>query len=315
MAAALLRRLAQLVLVLVGVSVLAFLIVHLVPGDAAQIQLGATDASPAKLAMLRHEMGLDRPLPVQYAIWLGRVLHGNFGVSLDTGRPVLAEIADRAPVTAELTLAGLLLAIVLAVPAGCAMAALRGSTSDIVVRLISVIGLTMPSFWLGTMLLYGASATLPSLAVVGWVPFSEDPLANLRRLVLPTVALALPVLAALARILRAALIEALGQDYVRTARAKGLPPWLVLARHALANALIPFMTATGILAGYLFGGSVVVEQVFALPGLGRLMVGAIEARDYPLVQAAILLATAIFVVVNFLVDMLVMAADPRARAA
>lgn len=310
-----LRRLGQLLLVLIGVSVLAFLIVHLVPGDAAQIQIGATDATPAKLAMLRHEMGLDRPLPVQYVVWLGHVLHGDFGVSFDTGRPVLAEIADRAPVTAELTIAGFLVALVLALPAGCAMAALRGGTADLVVRLVSVIGLTMPSFWLGTLLLYGASATVPSLAVVGWVPFATDPLGNLARLVLPTIALALPVVASLARILRASLMEALAQDYVRTARAKGLPPWIVLARHALANAIIPFMTSAGILAGYLFGGSVVIEQVFALPGLGRLMVGAIEARDYPLVQAAILLATAIFVVVNFVVDMLVMAADPRARAA
>lgn len=310
-----LRRLGQLLLVLIGVSVLAFLIVHLVPGDAAQIQIGATDATPAKLAMLRHEMGLDRPLPVQYVVWLGHVLHGDFGVSFDTGRPVLAEIADRAPVTAELTIAGFLVALVLALPAGCAMAALRGGTADLVVRLVSVIGLTMPSFWLGTLLLYGASATVPSLAIVGWVPFATDPLGNLARLVLPTIALALPVVASLARILRASLMEALAQDYVRTARAKGLPPWIVLARHALANAIIPFMTSAGILAGYLFGGSVVIEQVFALPGLGRLMVGAIEARDYPLVQAAILLATAIFVVVNFVVDMLVMAADPRARAA
>ena len=315
MATAFLRRLAQLLLVLAGVSVLAFLIVHLVPGDAAQIQLGASDASPQKLAILRHEMGLDRPLPVQYALWLGRVLRGDFGVSLDTGRPVLAEITDRAPVTAELTVAGLVLAVVLAIPAGCLMAALRGRAADVAVRLISVVGLTMPSFWLGTLLLYGASVSLPSLAVVGWVPFSQDPLANLERLVLPTIALALPVLASLARILRAALVEALAQDYVRTARAKGLPAWVVLVRHALANALVPFMTGAGVLAGYLFGGSVVVEQVFALPGLGRLMVGAIEARDYPLVQAAILLATAIFVVVNFVVDMLVMAADPRVRAA
>ncbi|MDE2334192.1 MAG: ABC transporter permease [Rhodospirillales bacterium] len=315
MATALLRRLGQLLLVLVGVSLLAFLMVHLVPGDAAQIQLGASDASPQKLAILRHEMGLDRPLAVQYALWLGRVLRGDFGVSLDTGRPVLTEIADRAPVTAELTVAGLVLAVTLAIPAGCLMAALRGRTADVVVRLISVLGLTMPSFWLGTMLLYGASVSAPSLAVVGWVPFRQNPLANLERLVLPTIALALPVLASLARILRSAMIEALEQDYIRTARAKGLPAWLVLARHALANALIPFMTAAGILAGYLFGGSVVVEQVFALPGLGRLMVGAIEARDYPLVQAAILLATAIFVVVNFVVDMLVMAADPRARGA
>jgi peptide/nickel transport system permease protein len=193
------------------------------------------------------------------------------------------------------------------------MAAWRSSASDYVVRIVSIVGVTMPSFWLGAMLLVLATLLLPGVAVIGYVPFSDDPWGHLQRLALPALALSLPVLAALSRILRAAMIEALGQDYVRTARAKGVAEWRVVAVHALRNALIPFVTSAGIMAGYLFGGSVVVEQVFAIPGLGRLMVGAIAERNYPLVQAAILLATLAFVAVNLLVDLLYLAIDPRAR--
>ena len=206
-----------------------------------------------------------------------------------------------------------MVAIVLALPAGCAMAALRSSAADYAVRLLSIVGITLPSFWLGTLLLYGAAALAPGVPLIGWVPFARDPLANLSHIALPVVAIALPVVASLARIVRAAMLEALRQDYVRTARAKGLSERVVLFRHALRNALIPFVTNAGIMAGYLFGGSVVIEQVFALPGLGRLMVGAIAERNYPLVQAAILLATMVFVLVNALVDLLYAAIDPRVR--
>ena len=180
-------------------------------------------------------------------------------------------------------------------------------------RLLTITGVTMPGFWLGTMLLYGASQVWPGHALVGWVPPGEDLAANLQRLILPVVALALPVMAALARVMRASMVEVLGQDFIRTARAKGLRETRVLLRHAARTALIPFLTASGIMAGYLFGGAVVIEQVFALPGLGRLMVGAIAERNYPLIQAAILLATTVFVGVNLLVDILYLAADPRAR--
>jgi peptide/nickel transport system permease protein len=311
--AAILRRLLELAFVTFGVSVLTFLMIHLVPGDAAEIILGADDASPAMLAQVRADLGLDRPLPVQYAIWIGHVLRGDFGNSISTGRPVLTEIAGRVGVTVELTVLGLALAILLSIPLGCLMATIRSPVADIAVRMLSIAGVTVPSFWLGTMLLYGADAMLPGVALVGYVPFGDDPAGNLQRMVLPVAALALPVMAALARVVRATMLDVIGQDFIRVARAKGLAEPRVILRHALRNALIPFITSAGITAGYLFGGSVVVEQVFALPGLGRLMVGAIAERNYPLIQAAILLATMTFVVVNFVVDFLYIAADPRSR--
>ena len=312
---AILARAAELGVVALGVSILTFLMIHLVPGDAAQLILGAEDVSPEMLAETRRQLGLDQPLVVQYALWIGRALRGDFGVSVSTGQPVIGEIAGRVGVTAELTVLALAVAILLAVPAGCLMATLRSSVSDYVVRVLSIIGITIPSFWLGTLLLYGASAAMPGMRLVGYVAFAEAPLANLQRMILPTIALALPVVASLARVVRAAMLETLGQEFIRVARAKGLGEPRVIFRHALRNALIPFITSAGIAAGYLFGGSVVVEQVFALPGLGRLMVGAIAERNFPLIQASILLATFTFVAVNFVVDLLYIAADPRARDA
>jgi peptide/nickel transport system permease protein len=314
MARAMLLRGGELLSVAFGVSVLTFLMIHLVPGDAAQVMLGANDVDPARVAALRHALGLDRSLVVQYLRWIGAALRGDLGTSVWTGRPVIEEIAGRVGVTIELTVLGMALAILLAVPAGCLMASLRGRAGDYAIRLLSIVGVTVPSFWLGAMLLYGAGVWAPGMQVVGWVPFLENPWGNLQRMLLPVVALALPVLAALARVIRGAMLEALEQDYVRTARAKGLGEFRVVAVHALRNALIPFLTSVGIFTGYLFGGSVVVEQVFALPGLGRLMVGAIAERNYPLIQAAILLATVTFVLVNFAIDLLYIAADPRSRA-
>jgi len=310
-----LRRCGDALFVAFGVSVLTFLMIRLIPGDAVQVMLGANaEVTPDRIAALRHSLGLDRPFATQYAEWLWRALHGDLGTSLWTGRAVLGEIAAAAAVTAELTALALAFALLLAVPAGCALATIRSPFGNLAVRLLSIAGITVPSFWLGIMLLYGATALFPSAQVVGWIPLSADPLGNLRVCALPVVALALPVVASLARILRASLQEALRQDYVRLARAKGLPETAVLLRHALRNALIPFATSAGILAGYLFGGSVVIEQVFALPGLGRLMVGAIAERNYPLVQATILLATLAFIAINAAVDMLYAVLDPRLRA-
>jgi peptide/nickel transport system permease protein len=315
MIGAVLARAGELLFVAFGVSVLTFLMIRLVPGDAAQMMLGASDVSPERLAALRHQLGLDESLVAQYARWIWRALHGDLGISVWTGAPVLDEIAGRVGVTFELTLLGLLAAIAISIPAGCLMATLRSSAADYGVRILSIVGVTIPSFWLGAMLLFGAGKMLPGIPLVGYVPFADEPWTNLQRMILPVIALALPVVSTLARIVRSAMIEALGQDFVRTARAKGLPERVVVFRHALRNALIPFCTSVGIMAGYLFGGSVVVEQVFALPGLGRLMVGAIAERNYPLIQAAILLATATFVLVNFCVDMIYVAIDPRARKA
>ncbi len=314
MSAAALRRGGELIVTGFGVSLLSFLMIRLIPGDAVQLMLGANaEVTPAGIAALRHRLGLDQPFVVQYAHWLAHALRGDLGASLWTGQPVLAEIGAASGVTAELTVLGLLLAIALAVPLGCAMATVRAPLPGLLVRLASIAGLTMPPFWLGIMALYAVAALAPGFPVIGWVPLARDPIGNFAHAALPVAAIALPATAALARILRASLQEALGQDYVRTARAKGLAEFAVLLRHGLRNALLPFTTAAGILAGYLFGGSVVVEQVFALPGLGRLMVGAIAERDYALVQGAILLATLAFLVVNAVVDLLYMALDPRLR--
>jgi len=316
MARVLLRRAGDLLFVSFGVSVVSFLMIRLIPGDAVQLMLGANaEVTQNQIDALRHQLGLDQSFVHQYIAWIQRVLRGDFGTSLTTGRPVLAEIAAAAGVTVELTVLGLAAAVLLAIPLGCAMAALRSPSTSLAMRLLSIVGITVPSFWLGIMLLYGVSTLAPGWTVVGWRDLTVDPAGNLRRVLLPAVSIALPVVASLARFLRAAMMDALHQDYVRTARAKGLAEHVVLLRHALRNALIPFVTQAGIMAGYLFAGSVVVEQVFALPGLGRLMVGAIADRDYALVQSAILLATLVFVCVNMAVDLLYAAIDPRVRAA
>jgi peptide/nickel transport system permease protein len=310
------RRLGEVAVVAFGVSVLSFLMIRLIPGDAVQIMLGANaEVTPAQIAALRSKLGLDQPILQQYADWAWRALHGDLGTSVWTGRPVLEEILPRVGVTAELTIAALALAALLAIPLGCLMATARRRSADYAIRLLSIIGLTLPSFWLGTMLLYGVAALAPDAQLLGWVPFGEDPWGNLQRIVLPVFALALPVLASLARVMRASMVEVMRQDYIRTARSKGLAESSVVGIHALRNALLPFLTSFGIMAGYLFGGSVVVEQVFALPGLGRLMLGAIAERNYPLVQASILLATLSFVVINAVVDLLYAVVDPRIREA
>jgi len=308
-------RLLDLTVVLFGVSIVTFLMIRLVPGDAVSIMLGANaEVTPERMAELRHRLGLDLPIPVQYIHWAGSVLRGDFGQSLWTGRPVAEEIAAHAWPTLELTVLALAIGAGLAIPAGVLMARLRGRIWDTALQIGSVVGLTVPSFWLGIMMILMLAAVAPDLQMLGYVPFSEDPLGNLARLILPAVALSLPILANLARLLRSAMLDALQQDYIRTARAKGVPERLVLYIHALRNALIPFVTSVGILTGYLLGGAIVVEQVFAIPGLGRLILGAIAERNYPLLQATILVVTAAFVLVNFLVDLLYGMIDPRARS-
>lgn len=311
----LLSRLLDLVVVLFSVSVIVFFMIRLIPGDAVAIMLGAnTEVTPERVAELRHRIGLDLPIPVQYADWLWRALQGDLGTSLWTGRPVAGEIFLHLAPTLELTFLSLVLGAGLAVPTGVLMAKLRGRFADGALRIVTVAGLTIPSFWLGIVMILALATLAPSLQMLGYVPFLEDPLGNLARMVLPALALGLPILANLSRLVRSAMLDALGQDYVRTARAKGASERAVLYRHALRNALIPFATSVGIMTGYLLGGAIVVEQVFAIPGLGRLILGAIAERNYPLLQATILVVTCGFVVVNFLVDLAYLAIDPRVRA-
>jgi peptide/nickel transport system permease protein len=276
--------------------------------------LGAnTEITPERLASLRARVGLDRPLVEQYFVWAGRALSGDLGTSLWTGRPVVEEITANIGVTLQLLVMSLALGAGLAIPAGCAMARVRGGAADVALRIVTIAGITVPSFWLGIVMILALATLAPGFPSLGHVPFAQDPLGNLQRMLLPSLALGLPILASLSRLVRTAMLDALGQDYVRTARAKGVGERAVVYRHALRNALLPFVTSVGITAGYLFGGAIVVEQVFALPGLGRLIVGAIGERNYPLIQAAILLVTVGFVAVNFAVDMLYAAIDPRVR--
>ncbi len=309
-------RLFDLALVLFGVSVLVFLMIRLIPGDAVAIMLGAnTEVTPDRIAELERRLGLDLPFHQQYAQWIGAVLRGDLGTSIWTGRPVAAEIGAAIWPTLQLTVLSVLVGAGLAVPIGAFMAQARGKGSEVVVRIVAIAGLTIPSFWLGIVSILLVSWYLPGLSVLGYVPFSQDPLGNLQRMILPVIALALPMLANLSRLVRSAMLDALGQDYIRTARAKGAGRGRIVYVHALRNALIPFVTSVGVSFGYLLGGAIVVEQVFAIPGLGRLVLGAISERNYPLIQATILVVTATFVIVNFVVDLLYAWIDPRARTA
>lgn len=305
-------RLIDLVIVLFGVSIVVFLMIRLIPGDAVAIMLGAnTEITPERIAELRSRVGLDQPLPIQYAEWIWGALHGDLGTSIWTGRPVMEEIAANIWPTVELTLLSVLFGAGLAIPLGAFMAEARGKGAEVAVRIGAIAGLTIPSFWLGIVSIFLVAKLLPGVSALGYVPFTEDPIGNLTRMILPVIALSLPMLANLSRLVRSAMLDALSQDYIRTARAKGAGRRRVIYKHALRNALIPFITSVGVSAGYLLGGAIVIEQVFAIPGLGRLVLGAIAERNYPLVQATILVMTTAFVVVNFLVDLLYAVIDPR----
>jgi len=310
------RRLLDLGLILFGVSVLVFLMIRLIPGDAVEIMLGAnTEITPQGLAALREKLGLNKPLVVQYWDWLSSAFAGNLGQSIWTGKPISEEILQRLPITLELTILALLISISLAIPVGVLTAYWRNSSAESIIRLLSITGVTLPSFWLGTLLIYLVFKLAPSWQTLGYVPFSENPGGHISRLILPVITLSLPILAGLSRLLRSSLLDILGQDFIRTARSKGLSERVVIYKHALRNALIPLVTVIGIQVGYLFGGAIVVEQVFAIPGMGRLILGAISERNYPLIQGAILLVTMAFVLINLMVDLIYAKLDPRVEYA
>lgn len=312
----LLTRVADLVIVLFGVSVIVFLMIRLIPGDAVAIMLGAnTEITPERIAELESRLGLDLPMFQQYAHWLAGVFRGDLGTSIWTGRPVIDEISASLWPTAQLTLMSVIVGAGLSVPLGAFMAQSRGKATEVAVRIGAIAGLTIPSFWLGIVSILLVAKYLPGVSMLGYVPFSEDPLGNLQRMILPVFALSLPMLANLSRLVRSAMLDALSQDYIRTARAKGAGRRRIVYRHALRNALIPFVTSVGVSIGYLLGGAIVVEQVFAIPGLGRLILGAISERNYPLIQASILVVTASFVFINFAVDLIYAWIDPRIRRA
>ena len=304
------RRLLALAVTLWLISLVVFLVVHVVPGDPATLILG-NDASPDELAHLRTALGLDRPLPAQYLSWLGQVARGDLGKSLRYDEPVARLIGERLPVTLSLATFALLLALALAVPLGVLSATHPRSPFDYATLVLSQVGLAFPAFWVGIMLILLFAVARPLFPTGGFVPWTASPLGALRSLTLPAVALGLPMTAVLMRLVRAAVLDEMAQDHVWTARAKGLPEWRVVLRHALRNALIPTVTMLGLQLSFLLGGSIVVEQVFSLPGLGRLVVFAIFNRDIPLIQGLVMFLAGLVVLINFAVDILYALLDPR----
>jgi peptide/nickel transport system permease protein len=308
------RRLVLLLPVLVGVSIIIFMVLHLSPGDPAEIMLGS-QATKEDLTRLRADLGLDEPLHVQYVRWLGHVARGDLGRSLWMKRPVLGEVLTRLRATLLLTASALLLSTTVGIALGVAAAMRPHSMLDRVSAVASLFGASMPSFWLGIVLMVIFALWLGWLPASGmYAPHSGGDLRDLlSHLVLPAVTLAAASVTIVARLTRSAMLESLEQDYVRTARAKGVSERAVVLRHGLGNALVPIVTVVGVQAGYLLGGAVLTETVFAWPGVGTLMVQGILARDFPLVQGCVLVVALSFVLVNLAVDLLYAWLDPRIR--
>lgn len=304
------KRLLSPVLVLFGCSVLAFLLIRLAPGDPALARLGL-EADAASVAAVRRDLALDQPVVLQYARWLSHVLVGDLGRSLQTGRPVLELLLGSLGPTILLSLAALVLSTAIAIPAGVMAANRHEKLSDYVLSLAASCALSVPSFWLGMLLVLAFAIHLPVLPASGYVSLAVNPAGFLRHLALPTLTLGIALAASSLRITRAAMLEILDADFIRTARAKGLRQSAVLRRHALPNAMVPIVTLLGIQMGQLFGGVVVTETLFAWPGLGKLTVDAVFARDYPVVQGAVLVTATLFVLINLLTDLLYMRLDAR----
>ena len=314
MLAYLVKRLFSLIPVLFGISLVSFILIHLVPGDTVTVILG-TNSTAVSAAALRAAFGLDRPAPVQYITWLGGLLHGDFGQSFITGQPILGTIMSRLPATAELTIAALVLSLCIALPAGIIAAIRQYSAADYVGTTVSLLGLSLPSFWLATILTILFSVVWHVLPPSGFVAITTDPVGNLRDLILPAVTLGTGLAAVVMRYTRSAMLEVVRQEYIKTARLKGLPERMIIAKHALKNALMPIVTIIGLQTAYLLGGVVIIEQIFDWPGIGKLMLNAVYQRDYPLVQGVILVIALLFVLINLVVDILYAYLNPRIRYA
>ncbi|MCC8961988.1 MULTISPECIES: ABC transporter permease [Bradyrhizobium] len=306
------RRLLYLVPVLIAVSVLTFVIASLLPGDLAYVILG-DQATPENVAALRHDMGLDQPIWLRYLGWLWHILQGDFGRSFRTGQTVLQAVSERIPVSFELMILAELIGLAIGVPLAIACAAKAGSAFDRLMTGSAFGMLSVPTFLSAILLIYLFAVELRLLPATGYVPFTEDPVANLRFMVLPALTLGLAEWPGIMRVLRSDMIAALQEDYIALAKAKGLKPSRILFVHALKPSSLTLVTITGINIGRLIGGAVIVETIFALPGIGRLLVGAILTRDLIILQGVVLLVAAGFVIMNFIVDMLYAVLDPRIR--
>jgi len=312
MARFLTKRLAGAFIVLVLVSLMSFAIIWLVPGDPTAAFLD-TSATPEQVARLRHELGLDQPLIIQMLDWYGRILHGDLGQSILLKRSVTAALLERLPVTLSLTSVALTLALLIGVSAGIVAAVNHNRWPDQVVMTAALFGLSVPDFWLGIMLILLLAVQFDVFPTGGYVPLGEDPLGWLESIVMPAITLAVIQVGFIARMTRASMLEVLSQDFIRTADAKGLTRTDIMLRHGLPNALVPVLTVAGIVAGSLLGGAVIIEQVFSIPGVGRLIIGGILSRDYPVIQGGLLFLAVIYLGVNLAVDILYAAIDPRVR--
>ncbi len=309
----LVRRLLLLVPTLIGVSMVVFVLVRLLPGDAASLQLQDAKSSAADEAALRAQLGLDKPIYLQYADWLGSLLHGDLGHSFRSKQPIAQELSARIPVTLELGITALIIAAIVATTIGVISAVRQDTWMDYASRSAAIALLAIPAFWLGTLVV-----TLPSVwwhwtPPLQYVRFSQDPVKNLSIVIVPALILGLGLSGGLMRLVRTQMLEVLRQDFIRTASAKGLAEQAVIARHALKNALIPALTVLGIQVGLLVSGTVVLESIFVLPGMGRYLLEAVQSRDYPAIQALNLIFATLIVVTNLVVDLLYGWLDPRVR--
>lgn len=312
MTAFLVRRLSHALVVLLGVLVVVFALVHLVPGDPVRIALG-TRYTPEAYAALRSASGLDRPLAEQFFSYAASAIRGDLGVSFRNGDPVTLTLMDRLPATVSLAVVAIVIALLISVPAGIWAGLREGRVSDVIVRICSQFGVSIPDFWMGILLIGLFAATLGWLPTSGYAPLRTDPGGWLQHVILPGVTVGVVAAAIMTRYIRSAVLEVASMGYVRTAKSKGLPPRVVTFRHILRNALVGVLTITGIQLATILGGVIVVEVVFAWPGLGRLVYNAVAARDYPVIQGAVLLIAAIFLAINLLVDVLYAVVDPRIR--
>jgi peptide/nickel transport system permease protein len=306
------KRLWSLVPVMFVVATLVFFLVHLTPGDPASVILGP-DAPQEAIAELRARLGLDKPLPVQFVRWFAQVLQGNLGESLFLRRPVTQAIAERLEPTLLLAGIATVFAVIIGIPTGVLAAVYRNTWLDRLFMSISVFGVSMPNFWLALNLIFLFALTLAILPVSGYVPLRDDPLMTLRFLLLPAFSLGFPQSALIARMTRGSMLDVLSQDYVRTARAKGLSEQLVIYKHALKNTMITVITVIGIVLAITLSGSVVIETIFGLPGIGRLIINSVLRRDYPVIQGTVLFIAASYVLVNLLIDLLYIYLDPRIK--
>src|SRR5215213_3922743 len=313
-----LRRMLMMAPVILLVTLLLFVLRQATPGDPATVAIGqesqlTKEEYDATLRNLRARYDLDKPLPVQYALWLGRALTGDLGRSYRSNQPVTEAIRERMPVTIELGLMSLMLSWVIAIPAGVIAAQHRNKYQDVLANFFGLVGLSVPNIWLAFVLIFIFAVKLGWLPPSGYVPLADDPLANIKSMILPAVTLGTAAAAGLMRLTRSSLLEIVGQDYMRTAVAKGLRGRAVLWRHGMRNALIPIVTIIGLELGGVLGGAFIMEQIFSLPGMGKLAVDAIYSRDYPIVQGVLLMATVTYLLANFAVDMIYGVLDPRIR--